>query len=292
MKRLVISGAGGFFGTAIIRKAQEYPDIEIVAISSNLSKFATQDYSNCSVISTDEFINKGFDFTEQDVMINCLFPTNADGYKMANGLEKVYKIISTAKDSGVRAFINISSQSVYHSKREQAAKEEDALCLENAYAVGKYSSEMFCNQVLREIPHSNIRLASLLGVGYDQRIINRMIDQALLGRELNVMGGMQRYGFLDVRDAAAGILKMVVSDSSKWDEVYNLGRSESYSLIDVAELIIEQLKSHGVNTKYNITEGTDNRNSSINARKFMESFRWNAEIPLSKTIDDIILSKM
>ena len=172
MKRLVISGAGGFLGTAIIQVAQEYPDINVVAISSNFSKFATQNYRNCSVISTDEFINKGFDFTEHDIMINCLFPTNADGYKMANGLEKVYKIISAAKDYGVKAFINISSQSVYASRREQAAKEDDELCLENAYAVGKYSSEMFCNQVLKEIPHSNIRLASLLGVGYDQRIVN------------------------------------------------------------------------------------------------------------------------
>ncbi len=292
MKRLVISGAGGFLGTAIIQVAQEYPDINVVAISSNFSKFATQNYRNCSVISTDEFINKGFDFTEHDIMINCLFPTNADGYKMANGLEKVYKIISAAKDYGVKAFINISSQSVYASRREQAAKEDDELCLENAYAVGKYSSEMFCNQVLKEIPHSNIRLASLLGVGYDQRIVNRMVAQALLGRELNIIGGMQRYGFLDVRDAAVGILKMSVSDSSKWEETYNLGRMENYNLIEVVELIIEQLKLHGVNAKYSIAEGTDNRNSSINGRKFMENFKWNAEIPLSKTIDDIILSKM
>ena len=292
MKRLVISGAGGFLGTAIIKRAQNYPDINIVAISSNISKYTVQNYKRCQVISTDRFLNEGFNFEEYDVMINCLFPTNADGYKMANGLEKVFKMISTAKDYGIGTFINISSQSVYDSKRAQAAKEDDILSLENAYAVGKYSSEMFCNQVLRECPHTNIRLSSLLGVGYDQRIVNRMIDQALLGNELSVIGGMQRYGFLDVRDAAAGILKMVVSDSSKWDEVYNLGRMESYSLIDIVELIIEQLKLHGVNAKYIVKDGIDKRNSAIDGHKFMESFKWNAEIPLSKTIDDIILSKM
>lgn len=291
MKRIIVSGASGFLGTEIIQQARK-TNIDIVAVTSNPSKITAQNLEKCNAISTDEFICNGFEFTVDDVMINCLFPTNADGYKMANGLQKVFEIISTAKNYGVTTFINISSQSVYDSKRENAAKEDDVLSLENSYAVGKYCSEMFCNQVLSECTHSNIRLASLIGVGYDQRIVNRMIDQALLGNELKVVGGMQRYGFLDVRDAAAGILKMAVSDSRQWDEVYNLGRMENYSLIDIVELIVEKLKFHGVNTKYNITEGIDNRNSSLDGRKFMDCFQWNAEISLSRTIDDIILSKM
>lgn len=291
MRRLVISGAGGFLGTAIIRKAVE-SDIKIVAITSRPQEIKNIYGDVCDTLETKEFLDGACEMFGTDVFINCLFPTNANGYRMADGLEKVFRLITSAEESGVGAFINISSQSVYASQREKAAVEGEPLCLETPYAVAKYSSEVFCDQVFQGKPHTNIRLASLLGIRYDQRIVNRMIGQALNGNELKVIGGMQRYGFLDVRDAAAGIVKMALSDFGNWKSVYNLGRMESYTLVDVVQIIVREMEKRGLAVSYEILEGTDIRNSSINTERFMKDFMWKPMITLAQTIGDIIDRKM
>lgn len=287
MRRIIVSGASGFLGTNIIERMLA-SDIEVVAITgkSNIR-------SGIIVINTEEFLLNGYPCSQEDVFINCLFPTNADGYKMANGLEKVYKMIAKAHTSGVGAFINISSQSVYASKRKAPAREGDLLCLETPYAVGKYSSEVFVNQVFSDRPHTNIRMASLLGVGYDQRIVNRMVVQALKGEQLIVEGGIQRYGFLDIRDAAAGLIKLTMSDPNTWKETYNLGRNESYTLIDIVKCIISAIKQQvNMNVSFTVTEGQDDRNSEMDASLFMYDFCWKPEITLFETIVAIIISKL
>lgn len=292
MNRMIVSGASGFLGSMIIKRAIDLKNINIIAITSRPREASRIFGRNCRVVMLDDFLNGGFQFLHDDIFINCFFPTNADGYRMADGLEKGFKLMTAANDCGVGAFINISSQSVYESRRMQPANENAVLSLETGYAVGKYCSEVFCRQVFKEIPYTNIRLASLLGVGYDQRIINRMVDQALRGMELKIWGGMQRYGFLDVRDAADGLIRMAMSAPSYWKPQYNLGRMENYTLIEIADNIVEQLRSRGVISSYVIEKGTDMRNSSIDSSQFMKDFRWEPEIPLVQTIADIIESKM
>ena len=74
----------------------------------------------------------------------------------------------------------------------------------------------------------NIRLSSLVGIGYDQRIGNRMVLQAPRGEQLNVAGGKAAvWSVRCARDAADGILNCRKSDFAKWKNVYNLGRMES-----------------------------------------------------------------
>lgn len=288
-KRLVISGAGGFLGSNIIRQAAAIEGLEILAITSDAEKLKEVTGCAISTIDTAEYLEKGYDFSEGDVFINCLFPTNADGFRMADGLNKVYRMINVSKESGIGSFINISSQSVYDPKRTYAASEDSDICLETPYAVGKYSTEILTNTVFKDMPHTNIRLASLLGVGYGQRIVNRMAAMAMKGEDLKVMGGMQRYGFLDVRDAAAGIIKLALGGMQDPDEAYNLGVKSSYSLIDVAELITKAVNEQlGMNVKYIITEGEDHRNSALDATKFMEYCNWTPAISIEQTVNDIV----
>lgn len=287
MKRLIISGAGGFLGSYVIKKALD-AGIEVVAITGKTSIAA-----GVMVLDTERFLTGACTLDAEDVFLNCLFPTNADGYKMAEGLEKVYRMIIMAYESGVGAFINISSQSVYPSKRTAPAREGDALSLETPYAVGKYSSEAFVNRIFSDRPHTNIRMASLLGVGYDQRIVNRLIMQALKGERLKVIGGMQRYGFLEVWDAAAGLVKLAASDPASWRETYNLGRNDSYTLVDVAECVVAQMKRQAhMDAAYTVEEGQDNRNSAIDASLFMRDFDWTPAITLPEATAAILRSKL
>ena len=287
MKRIIVSGAGGFLGSNIIRAALAQ-GIPVTAVTS-----AEAVQPGVTALSTAEFLAAGASFGADDVFIHCLFPTNADGPRMADGLQKVFRMIQMAHAGGVGAFVNISSQSVYAANRTAPAQETDPLCLATPYAVGKYSSEAFTDQVFAGLPHTNIRLASLLGVGYDQRIVNRMADQALRGDTLKVVGGMQRYGFLDVRDAAEALVKLSQSDPAKWQSVYNLGRNGSCTLIDVVQCIAaETERLTGKTVAYTVTEGQDDRNSEVDAARFMRDFDWCASYSLAQTAAHIIEDKL
>lgn len=290
MKRIVISGAGGFLGSAIAKRAAN-KGIPVIAITTHTdADFG--DGGNVTPVMTEEFFQGKLSLSKEDIFINCMFPTNADGIKMANGLKNVYQTIRMARECGAGAMINVSSQSVYPSKRKDPARETDQLSLETPYAVGKYSTEEFTNLVFEGLPHCNVRLASLLGVTYEQRIINRMVDQALRGETLRVMGGMQRYGFLDVRDAAEGFLALAMKDAGTWKETYNLGRNDSCTLLEVAKAIVKDLKEiTGIDAQFLVTEGVDERNSAISADLFEQDVQWKAAISTEQTIRDVIAHK-
>lgn len=287
MKRIVVSGASGFLGSNIVKNAVD-KSIPILAITTRVERLQ---YPSVKIIRTDDFVAGKTKLSNDDVFINCLFPTNADGIKMANGLKTAYAMISAAKESGVGAFINISSQSVYDSNRIEPADENSLISLDTPYSVGKYSCEAFVNEVFKNLPHTNIRLASLLGAGYEQRIVNRMITNALKGEKLKVIGGMQQYGFLDVRDAASGLVHISQSEGTLWKEIYNLGRMESCTLLELTDMIIKKTQEYGLDTAYDISEGTDTRNSALNCQLFMNEFSWKPEITLEQTIDDIIKAR-
>lgn len=288
MKRIIVCGASGFLGHNLVNEAKNR-GIPVLAITT---KPETIQYEGVYCTNTQGFLAGNVELSNADVFINCVFPTNADGIKMADGLKTTYEVIIAAKESGVGAFVNISSQSVYPSKREEAANENTHLSLETPYAVGKYSTEVFTNTVFERLPHTNIRLASLIGVGYDQRIINRMILQGLKGEVLKVIGGMQRYGFLDVRDAASGLIALSQSNVDSWKQEYNLGRAECYTLIDVVNVIVDELRNCGLTAEYEVSEGTDTRNSALDPYLFCTDINWEPKISLEQTVKDIIVSKL
>lgn len=288
MKRIVLSGAGGFLGSHIIKCAAQAL-VPVLAVTSNTESAASL---GVEAVETDVFLNDAQPLSEEDVFVNAMFPTNADGFRMAAGLQKTYAVIRAAHGKGAGSVINISSQSVYAVDREEAAKETDALCLDTPYATGKYGTEAFCDAVFDTVPHSNLRLASLIGVGYEQRIINRMVTKALAGEELQVQGGMQRYGFLDVRDAAAGIVRMSQTDAATWKPVYNLGPSDSVTLTEIAQMIVGELQAAGRTASYRIMEGSDRRNSALCADLFRKDFDWQPGLSVAQTIRDIVQDKL
>lgn len=292
--RIAITGAGGFLGKQIIKCAFENGIDEVIAITSDPIKLKTAflNSDRMTIVDIDDFFYQGYFFPPGTVFVNCLFPTNANGYQMADGLAKVDKCISRAKEAGATSVVNISSQSVYASKRKHPAKETDLLCLESAYAVGKYSSELYCNYVCEDMLHTNIRLSSLIGVGYDVRIANRLIIQALEGGTIKIVGGMQKYGLLDVKDAAGGIVELVKHSECEWKQSYNLGCNESIDLINLVRLIADVMEQYGFHIQYEVMEGFDNRNSSIDCNRFMQDFDWSPKITLRQSITEIVEEKL
>ena len=219
IRKVFVSGPSGFFGSNKLTQRKKKEEYFVYALSSHveetgeLSIKQNTQYHYKDVI----FSHEGEEILKNAIIINCAFPRNSTGTGMADGLRYLQRLFVRSKECGVKSFINISSQSVYSQTREEIATEEIQVCPESPYAVGKYAAELMLESVFNGtgIVYTNLRMASLIGPGFDQRIVNRLVRQALAGETICFIESEQQLGFLDVKDAVRAISALLGTDVSK-----------------------------------------------------------------------------
>ncbi|MCC8135801.1 MAG: NAD(P)-dependent oxidoreductase [Ruminococcus sp.] len=284
---IAITGAGGFLGTELLRQLSAFKDITVTAFTFDFERERTTFIRSENIFPVDNGEAADFDFSDTDVLINCAFPRNADDAGFAEGLIFLQRVIEKAASDGVGAVINISSQSVYSQQRREPANEDFPIITESKYAVGKYFSELFVNSVCRKIRHTNLRMASLIGAGFNQRITNKFAMRVRDGEQITISGGNQLFGFLDVRDAASGIIAAALSDCG-WAEAYNLGTNEAYRLLDIAAEAVSVGRSFGYSAPDPISNESENwQNSALDCNKFQNEFSWHPKYDLKATLSEI-----
>jgi len=290
--KVVLTGASGFLGSNIIQKLKDKDKFRIYALSSK-GRILQQKNDNLNVIYLDKeaiLHDEYKSILNEAIVVNCAFPRNSTGIGMGEGLKYIQELFSNSVKADAKAIINISSQSVYSSKREEPVDENVLVCPETPYAVGKYSMELLLETACEasNTVYTNIRLASLIGEGFNQRIVNRFVKKALETHMLNVNNNQQIFGFMDIDDAVTGILRLLDTNPKKWKPVYNLGIDQGYTLIEIAKLVKKVLKeTMNIDTKIKIVSGTESSNSSINASLFNKDFDFLPAVSLESSIRKI-----
>ena len=286
-----LTGASGFLGRHLLMRLLEEPDLYVYASSSRPEHVqAAFKHERLKIVKITDF--KTCCWNTIDVLIHCAFPRNSNGINLAEGLRYTKELIEKAAAGNVKSVINISSQSVYSQKRNTAAEDDSEINLESTYAVGKYASELIVNSLCKDLRHTNLRLASLIGKGFDQRLPNRFIKKALDGKTISVKEGDVCFGFLDVRDAVNAIV-FVVKSSNSWRESYNVGNGIGYSPLDLAKKVAVIVgRVTGIDPEIQIKSGYDQLNTVILAKALREDFNWLPQYTLDDSIHDILLSEV
>lgn len=292
-RKVLITGGSGF----LCRSLLKYGDSGCQYIVATSRKNAIQSHycerDDIQVIDSSELWSQNW--REVDILLNFAFPRNANGTQMAAGLQFLEKLFCSAVDGGVGAIINISSQSVYSPVRAAAATEDSALDLQSNYAVGKYAVELMLDGICRSLPHTNLRMASLIGAGFDQRITNKLVDRALSGDGIQIVATNQLFGFMDVRDAVSGITHILKSCPAHWDSVYNLGIRGGYTLDEIARTVCQVgYLCCGRNVQYSYGDSNTiaNGNSTLDCSLFEQSFHWKPTQTLVDTLTWIFKDKL
>lgn len=298
-QRVIIFGAGGFLGSNLTRRLAMNSEVSVVAVTSRnpeslkkkiiqLESRSMSSVNDLAVISNEEVLSASF-FEKDDVVINCAFPWNRGGFEMAKGLDFHYEVFSKAAAANVRRLINISSQSVYAQDRSNAASEIDDLELDTPYAVAKYSMELLATAFLGAEKVVSVRMASLIGPGYNVRILNRFIQQAISGKSIRVFNPDQMFSYLDVRDACRGIELISLAPSGKnLPTVLNIGTRAKVSLAQLAEAAVEAVSKitdkESVSISYECDDdGKLNSRFSLDCSQAEKHLKYTAKIPLSES---------
>lgn len=260
-KKIIITGAGGFLGSNLVEALKGKGEYIIFALSSRGHQLqqvnATKNIQYCckNII----FSNAGKQILNDSIVVNCAFPRNILGNEMADGLQYIQRLFCRLEECGAKAVVNISSQSVYTQERREPATEETIVSLESSYAVGKYATELMLESVCKkaEIPCTNLRMASLIGPGFDQRIVNRLVKRALTGEALQVVRSEQKFGFLDIEDAVKAITALLSTDIMQWKPIYNIGNGKEYSIEYIAQCIKHIFAVNGLSFPQVVVENGD-----------------------------------
>ncbi len=237
--RIAISGADGFLGSHILSNLQAHGGYDVVAITlfPEVLRARFEGWNELHIVQADLDVMMQDDALDNvDVYLACAFPRATAAEHMGAGLDFVYGSLHHLLQKGCKAVINVSSQSVYDPCRARPAQECDAVVLASTYAVAKYCVELHVAQVCgqRGVPYVNVRMASLIGPGFDQRFVNKMTKSALSDGVVRYVEGSSKHAFLDVRDAAAGLVALACNVDEKCPHTMNLGPSASYTTAELA----------------------------------------------------------
>lgn len=291
---ILLTGAGGFLGQACLDIFGKY-DFKLMAVSSQkeLLERKYKNYSTLEFYSNEELSQEFLQSKNPDVWVNCAFPRATDGVHLAEGLDYIHSILKMLPGS-TKVVIDVSSQSMYGGKRNKAVSELEKLNLETTYSVAKYGIEQLMNAYCQQIVCVHLRMASLIGPGFEQRVVNKLIGKAIAGNQIQVQGcgNEQKFGFMDVRDAADGILQMIQTiyeneyNKEKFSGVYNLGSEKSYSLLEIVKTIKEVGEEYNIDVRYSCDEHVrvDYLSSELNCEKFMNMFHWMPQYTIKDTI--------
>lgn len=291
-KTILITGANGILGSNLIKELLEKDDYKILALDLNKDKLSTKfaNYNNVFIIDESDLEHNNHKI---DIIVNCGFARSKLGHALISSINFAEKIFKFANIFQIPKIINISSQSVYGSYRETYSKETDTLDPIDNYAIAKFTCEKlstFYSTPLTQI--TNVRLASLIGPDFDERIVTKLLNNAIRDNLISLVGGTQRFSFLDIRDAVSGLIALIENSSKNWKNIYNLGTKENYTIIDLANYIANFVnKTHEGNVTISLSKSEILQSILLDNSLFCNDFNWQPKFTIADSIRNIYESK-
>lgn len=274
MKYIVITGSSGLVGTELIHNLLQRGEYFIIALTTSLTKMKVRyaGVENIICMDLDQFHQEMYDYPIS-VLIHCGFSRSSSGSKIASSLEYLEKLLETVKKTSLKAFVNISSQSVYGQSSPPLWKENFPVDPDHLYAMGKFSSELIVNGMLADtnINYTNIRLAS---INENARFLQVFVKNAITGIPINVLGGAQSVSLIDVRDVANALEKVIENCDHPFLKIYNLGTGQTRTILELAKDVKRLHESENKDVVINIEDSGIVLYVGMDSNKFQSEFNW------------------
>lgn len=281
MKKILLTGAGGFLGRQLLWHLKESDNYFVYAVTSNVEKLSrVVSASNIEIVE----INTEVNLNEIDIVIHGAFARTGKSHDLITSLEYSNNIFQAAISNKVPAIINISSQSVYGNNENIPWTENEDMMPNDMYGLAKASSEILLKGLSKNSSTviTNIRLSSIM---INARFVNVFVQNAIDGKPINIVGGTQKVSFMDIRDAVDGIIALLDISTSKWEMAYNLGTGKQNSILEIAEIVKEVAKSYSdKEVVINIDKKDISLNPCMDVSKFTNLTSWTAQYDINEMV--------
>ena len=260
---VLVTGGAGFIGPKLIGRLVERGDL--VRVFDDLSTGSLSNISELIKTGAVEFIKgdvrdakavseaaKGCNLIYH-LAAQSLVPVSTErpDLDMEINIEGTLNVLRAAKDIGSKV-IFASSAAVYGKVTKTPTPEDEPLVPYSFYGLSKMAAENYCRiySELFGVPTVTLRLFNIYGPGTNKGVMIDLYRRLLRDpRRLEVLGtGNQLKDYLYIDDSVEALL-MATERAACRGEAYNIGLGESYTVFQLAEMMLGILGLSGVEVK-------------------------------------------
>ena len=291
MRNIIITGGRGLLATELTRRLLADGDCNLYLVSRSPQDIQPADHLHAIELGqlVDDKALRGLNY---DAVVHTAFARGNDGRELFASLSYTEALLQAMRRLDVKSFINVSSQGIYGPDNHGVMwKETSRVAPGYPYTIAKSFSEVLTDAHLSTmgVTHTNVRLAS---IAQNARFLHVFVEKALAGEAITVMGGTQRYSFIDVRDAAEGLITLLNNPGKQWRRVYNLGPGQSHALIDIASTVQKIARGRCGHDVVIDRQPSDVKASvGMDISCFIQDFSWTPHYTLEDSINHLFSTK-
>lgn len=289
--RVLITGASGYFAGEMQRQMAGLNHVEFIGLTTDPNKIGKKN-SEVMYLSNEEFLNEKSEVPPIDIIVHTAFCRKSNGKFLVESLNFERKMVHWAILHGVKGFINLSSQSVFGSEKEELPKEDECMAPGYLYSLAKSVSELLLEEIADgKLAYTNVRLASLMGPSgsVPKNVLYKFICSGLAGEEFKVIGGKQSFSFLDVRDAADAVYRIMMLPFSSWKKSYNLGPEKQTNMLEMADCVCKKVHElTGKKVGYKFIPDDTQLNAGMDSSRLYEAIQWRPKYNFEMIVEDTI----
>jgi len=302
MKKIFITGGGGYVGTRlvpILLKKKFYVTV-----------FDTFWFGNCLKKNKNLKIVKGDirsknklskSCKNHDIFLHLACISNDTSFELNNKLSKSINydafepMVKIAKKNKIKRFIYASTSSVYGISKEKNVTEKHPLVPLTLY--NKFKG--MCEPQLFKHTDDNFtgvifRPATVCG--YSERLrldlsVNILTNFGFNKKQINVFGGDQLRPNLHILDYCDAVLRLINAPKTKvQNQIFNIGH-QNMSIMNIAKKIkkILEKKLHQ-KIKINKSYSNDKRSYHINSSKITRTLKFKPKRKIENAVNELIIA--
>lgn len=286
MKRVLITGANGNLGGAMVKEIIEATDYEILAVANSHEKISEMiarekivDRSRIQSLSQDEFFGQCW---HCDIAVHMAFArANRSNEEIAGSLDYMKRFLAHLCPES--KLVYISSQSVYGNTSE-IRKESLPPAPASVYSMAKYAGEKLL-EVKGKGTYTTLRLDYVI---QSQKLVPVLCKSAKEKGIINLQGGKQTFSYIDRVDVAKAIVALLQTES-QWKPIYNVGPNRMrYTLVEMANVVKEVAEKHGKkDVQINLVETETELWSGMDSSLFMTDTGWEPSMDIYHMVEAI-----
>ena len=252
--KILITGGAGFIGSSLADKLIEKKNYEIVLVDNlltgniaNIPKDNSCRFIKCDVNNYNDiasiFLAFRFDYVFHYAAVVGVKRTLDNPVLVLNDLQGIRNVLDLSKNTGVRRVFFSSSSEVYGEPVHLPQHEQTTpLNSRLPYAVVKNVGESFCRSYQQEygLEYTLFRFFNTYGPKQSPDfVISKFIDAALAGNDITLYGdGLQTRTFCYIDDNIKACIN-TMENYQFVNDVVNIGNDETYTILDLAKIIID-----------------------------------------------------
>lgn len=242
--RLFVTGAGGFLGAAVVKAALALGHEVVGAVRNPAPRLSVVE-RRVRVVRLDMADEKSFvpvlSQAAPDVVIHCawggLSAAQRSDLTQLDEVRSTYELVRAAAETGARKFVGIGSQAEY-GPCDVPIDETMLPAPTSLYGAAKLAASVLAAQLAGQagMEFAWLRLFATYGPGDNPNwLIPSLIRRLSDGEEPALTQGTQRWDYLYIDDAAAGVVAAATSPGATG--VFNLSSGDAVAVRTIVEKI-------------------------------------------------------